>query len=253
MSKLKLITFFFLIISLPFLGILIYDSFRQKSLFDFESFIAKKHSDESIALFSDIAFRENDKIRKWESNIYVELDSVSLKDTNCVILTDQVISILAPLIEPLKIYRVKRNGNIIIHANVDNTPIKKGIGYAAVNHFNLFSESIYKADVYTVKHCLSVLPHEICHAIGLRHPENRYPFYNIMGINSFMVKEILDNPSLIKPTKYDLVFETYEDQDSFIKQNIISPQEKEVIKMLYSEDIKVGLKKKYFLSKIKND
>lgn len=174
---------------------------------------------------------------------------MSLKDSNCVVLTDQVISILTPLIKPLKIYRVQENGNLIIHANVDDTPVNKGIGYTAVNHFNLLSESIHKADVYTTKHSLSVLPHEMCHAIGLSHPENMYPFYNIMGVNSFIIKELFDDPSIIKPSKYDLVFDTFDDLATFQKENIIPTQEREVIKMLYSEDIKVGLKKKYFLSK----
>lgn len=249
MKALKLILIPLLIITFVFVRILLYNSLRQTFLFDADRFNSKNYSKESVAFFSDIAFREGDKIRKWESDIRVELDSVSLKDSNCVVLTDQVISILTPLIKPLKIYRVQENGNLIIHANVDNTPINKGIGYTAVNHFNLLSESIYKADVYTTKHYLSVLPHEMCHAIGLTHPENRYPFYNIMGINSFIVKEIYDDPSKIETSKYDLVLETFDDLTTFQKENIIPPQEREVIKMLYSEDIKVGLKKKYFLKK----
>ncbi len=232
-------------------GIFLYDSLRKRFLFDAESFNSKKYSKESVALFADIAFREGDKIRKWESDIRVELDSVSLKDSTCVVLTDRVISILTPLIKPLKIYRVQENGNLIIHANVDNTPVNNGIGYTDVNHFNLFSESIYKADIYTIKYCLSVLPHEICHAIGLRHPENRYPFYTIMGKNSYFIKELFDDPSKIKPSKYDLVFDTYDDLAAFEKENIIPPQEREVIKMLYSEDIKVGLMQKYFLKNLK--
>lgn len=247
----KLFLIFFLIISLVFGGFFLYDSLRQRFLFNADSFNSKNYSKESIALFSDIAFREGNRIRKWESDIRVELDSVSLKDSNCVVLTDQIISILTPLIQPLKIYRVQENGNLVIHANVDSTPINKGIGYADVNHFNLLSESIHKADVYTIKHSLSSLPHEICHAIGLSHPENMYPFYNIMGINSFVIKELIDDASKTKPSKYDLIFDTYDDYITFQKENIIPPQEREVIKMLYSEDIKVGLKKKYFLGKIK--
>ena len=251
MKTLKLILIFLLIVFLVFVGVFLYDTLRQRFLFDANSLNSKNYSKESIAFFSDITFREGNRIRKWESDIRVELDSVSLKDSNCVVLTDQVISILTPLIKPLKIYRVQENGNLIIHANVDSIPVNKGIGYTDVNHFNLLSESIYKADVYTTKHYLSVLPHEMCHAIGLTHPENRYSFYNIMGINSFIIKEHFDDPSKIKLSKYDLVLDTYDDFITFQKENIIPPQEREVIKMLYSEDIKVGLKKKYFLEKVK--
>lgn len=251
MNILKLTTLILLLIFLVFLWILYRESFRQKKLFNSDSFKAKNYSNESIDLFTDIAFREGDKIRKWENNIYVELDSTSLKDTNCITLTDQVISVLTPLIKPIKICRVKTNGNIVIHANVENIPEGNYLGYTATNHFNLFSESIRKVDIYTLKNELHVLPHEMCHAIGLRHPTHKYPFYNIMGTNNYIIKEMYNNPSLIKPTKYDLVFDTFADRDRYIKQNIIPLQEREVIKMLYSEDIKVGLKKKYFLSKIK--
>ena len=251
MKTLKLILIFSLILILVFVGIFLCDTLRTRSLFNADSFNSKNYSKESLAFFSDIAFREGDRIRKWECDIRIELDSNSLKDSNCVVLTDKVISILIPLIKPLKIFKVQENGNLIIHANVDKTPIDKGIGYTDVNHFNLFSESIYNADVYTTKNNLSVLPHEICHAIGLTHPENRYPFYNIMGTNSFIIKEFYDDPSKINPSKYDLVLNTYDDFVTFQRENIIPLEEREVIKMLYSEDIKVGLKKNYFLKKIK--
>lgn len=250
MKTLKFILIPFLIIFFVLVGIFLYDSLRQKFLFDADSFNSKNYSEECVAFFSDITFREGNKIRKWKSDIRVELDSVSLKDSNCVVLTDQIISILTPLIKPLKICRVQENGNLIIHANVDNTPINKGIGYTDVNHFNLLSESIHKANVYITKKNLSVLPHEMCHAIGLTHPENMYPFYNIMGVNSPIIKELFNDSSEIKPSKYDLFFDTFDDLAAFQKENIIPPQEREVIKMLYSDDIKVGLKKKYFLKKV---
>ena len=249
MKIINWITLFFLSLLLFFVGLLIYDSARQKFLFDAESFNSKNYSKESIVLFSDIAFREGNKIRKWENDIRVELDSSSLQDSNSVALTDRVISILVPLIKPIKIYRVEKNGNLIIHTNVDNTPVNRGIGFTDVNRFNIFSESIHKADIYTIKSSLSVLPHEMCHAIGLSHPDNRYPFYNIMGINSFTIKEINDS-SQIKPEKYDLIFNTYDDVVKFQKENIIPSQEQEVIKMLYYDDVKVGLKKKNFLKKV---
>ncbi len=129
MKTLKFILIPFLLIFFVFVGIFL-------------------HSKESVAFFSDIVFREGNKIRKWKSDIRVELDCVSLNDSNCVVLTDRIISILTPLIKPLKIYRVEKNGNLIIHANVDNTPANQGIGYTVVNKFNLLSESIHKADIY---------------------------------------------------------------------------------------------------------
>lgn len=89
MKTLKFILIPFLLIFFVFVGIFL-------------------HSKESVAFFSDIVFREGNKIRKWKSDIRVELDCVSLNDSNCVVLTDRIISILTPLIKPLKIYRVEK-------------------------------------------------------------------------------------------------------------------------------------------------
>jgi len=102
-----------------------------------------------------------------------------------------------------------------------------------VNNLNRFSEPLNHADVYTIKYHLFVLPHEMCHAIGLSHPENRYHFYNIMGINDFYAKEINKNIMNISPDKFALVFDTWVEMDSFInyQQKLVIPlEERRVIK-----------------------
>jgi hypothetical protein len=227
----------------------LYDSLRQSSLFDKKHFSSKKYSQQDILLFSDIAFREADKLRKWNQDIEVEIDTTCAIDKNCVTEVDNVIKILAPLIAPVNIRRVSKNGNLIIHMNCKNTPVGHGIGYTLVNNLNMFSEPINHADVYTIEYHLFVLPHEMCHAIGLSHPTNRYQFYNIMGINDFYVKEASKNIKQTPPKKFALVFDTWDEMDSFnnYQRKLVIPlEERRVIKMLYSSDFKSGLKKNIF-------
>jgi hypothetical protein len=250
MKKLLYFTLFLLIAILTIeLSLLLHDSLRQSSLFDKKHFSSKKYSQQDILLFSDIAFREADKLRKWNQDIEVEIDTTCAIDKNCVTEVDNVIKVLAPLIVPVKIHRVSKNGNLIVHMNCKNTPVGHGIGYTLVNNLNLLSEPINHADVYTIKYCLSILPHEMCHAIGLSHPTNRYQFYNIMGVNNFCVKEMNNNSKKTFPDKFALVFDTWEDMDSFEeyqKKLVIPLEERRIIKMLYSSDFKSGLKKSIF-------
>jgi hypothetical protein len=247
MKKLYCFSLFFLIaILIIILSLFLYDSLRQPSLFDKKHFISKGYSQQDILLFSDIAFREADKLRKWNEDIKVEIDTTCDIDKNCVTEVDNVIRVLTPLIAPVKIHRVSKNGNLIIHMNCQNIPVGHGIGYTLVNNLNLFCEPINHADVYTVKYWLSVLPHEMCHAIGLSHPTNRYQFYNIMGTNDFFVKEINKK---ISPDKFALTFNTWEEMDTFEiyqKKLVIPFEERRIIKMLYSSNFKSGLKKSAF-------
>lgn len=108
--------------------------------------------------------------------------------------------------------------------NIDYTPAKTAIGYALVNRFNMFSESITHADVYTIKYYLSVLPHEICHVIRLSHPENKYPFYTTMEPFECYIKEYSYVKKYINSTNIEeypklgdhvFVFETDDDRVKF--------------------------------------
>lgn len=250
MKKLYYFSLFFLIAILTIvLSLFLHDSLRQSSLFDKKNFSSKNYSQQDILLFSDIAFREADKLRKWNQDIEVEIDTTCAIDKNCVTEVDNVIKVLAPLIAPVKIHRVSKNGNLIVHMNCKNTPVGHGIGYTLVNNLNLFSEPINHADVYTIENHLFVLAHEMCHAIGLSHPANRYQFYNIMGINDFYVEEASKNIKQTPPKKFALVFATWDEMDSFInyqRKLVIPLEERRVIKMLYSSDFKSGLKKNIF-------
>jgi hypothetical protein len=226
-----------------------YLNFQDTSKFNEISFKSRRYSKNDIIFFSDIAFRECTELRKWNTNIMVEIDKTCPIDFVSINDLDSIIKIFAPLIAPIKITRVEKNGNLIIHMNVQKTPAGYGIGYTLVNDLSK-STAIISADVYTVKYCRSVLPHEFEHAIGLSHPTQRYPFYNTIGINDFEVKE-LDKNKVFPPNS--IVFETWKDYDNFMKKinkEKISEQEKIAIKMLYSSDFKSGLKRKTFQTKM---
>src|ERR1035437_5521584 len=125
--------------------------------------------------------------------------------------------------------------------NVKKTPAGYGIGYTLINDLSE-STAIIRADVYTVKNCRSVLPHEFEHAIGLKHPTKQYPFYTAIGINNYFIKEV--NKNCLKYPSNAILFNTWKDYDDFmlkIKHEKISEQEKRAIKMLYSNDFKSGL------------
>jgi len=250
MKKLAYISRFLLIFLLTILiSLFSYDSLRQSSLFDKENFISKGYSQQDILLFSDISFREGDKLRKWNQDIKVEIDTTCPIDKDFISEVDNVIKVLSPLIAPIKIYRVSKNGNLIVHMNCQNTPVGNGIGYTLVNNMNLLSEPINHADVYIIKYHLHILPHEMCHAIGLSHPKNSYPFYNIMGVNNFCVKETNKIIKQKPPIKFAIVFDTWEEIDSFEryqKELVIPFEERLIIKMLYTCDFKSGLKKSVF-------
>lgn len=234
-------------------SLVLYEFFHQPTLFDKESFIKKGYSQEDILFFSDVAFREANKLRKWTGDIKVEIDTTCPIDAGCIAEVDTIIQILSPLVAPIKIYKVSEGGNLIIHMNVDYTPAKIGIGYALVNRFNIFSESITHADVYTIKYCRSILPHEICHAIGLAHPENKYLFYTTMGKFESCVKEYLVNGKKVKDFSklgaHVFIFETDDDKVKFEevqKALRIALAERRIIKMLYSGDFKSGLSRSTF-------
>jgi len=238
-----------ILLLITLLSLFSYDSLRQSFLFDKKSFISRGYSHQDILFFSDIAFREADKLRKWDRDIKVEIDTTCSIDKNCFTAVDNVIGVLSPLIAPVKIYRVSKNGNLIIHMNCKKTPVEIATGYTLVNNLNMFSEPINHADVYTIEYHLFVLPHEMCHAIGLSHPKNRYPFYNILGINDFYIKEASKKIKQNPPKKFALVFDKWAEMDSFENyQNklLIPLEERRIIKMLYSSDFKSGLKKSFF-------
>lgn len=209
--------------------------------FNTESFKNKKYSKEQILLFCDIGFREWNTLRKWNTDIKVEINNIDSLDPSHINDVDSCIAILSPLIKPLKIERVKSNGNLTVFFKNRMSP-RMGMakGYCSSNPL-LFSSEINNVEIDILKKLSNskTLLHEMEHALGLAHPKRKYSYLlNIAGLDSPAIFKTVDEYEVYSKSRYP-----------------ISRQEKEVIKMLYGGDFTSGLKRSTFMKSmgLKND
>lgn len=203
------------------------------------------YTDEELSLFCDIAFmHEETRIRKWDRDIKVEIKNIADISDESIAEVDSVITILAPLIAPLKIERVRSGGNLHVYRKVPEVissklksqpyPICLN-GMSKLNGSTSRSWAISFACIYDGCHASSqTLLHEFEHALGLDHPIRLYPYYVTIG------RSVIPQ-----------YFRSKEDVRSFLRQPFyISEQEKKVIKMLYSSEIRAGLHIETFARKM---
>jgi len=190
------------------------------------------YSRDTLLLFVDIAF-PYDRIRKWNGDIKVEIVNEDKLDKESISDVDSIIHLLSPLIQPVKIYRVAKDGNLIVRRKVDSVPntTNDAQGFCYIPPLiKTLSWNIKYAEVYDIWYS-PVIFHEFLHAIGLQHPSKEYPFY--MTIDG------------------GHTFESLEDAEVLYNHLYISEEEKTIIKMLYSPYIKSGLRKEEFIKKMK--
>ncbi|MFV0417994.1 MAG: hypothetical protein ACK5KT_04560 [Dysgonomonas sp.] len=226
------------------------ESITASSIRDFyaDGFKSIDYTDDELGLFCDIAFMHEDvQIRKWSENIKVEIKNISDIDQRSVAEVDSIIAILAPLIIPLKIERVEKNGNIHVYRHVNSiksaTPHslskpKYVNGLTQINKKTPYNWNITFACIYDGPSTTAqTLLHEFEHALGLGHPFKPYPYYLTIG------RSVIPQ-----------YFRTNEEFMAFINQPFyMSEQEKKVIRMLYSPDIKSGLHIDIFAQKMEFD
>lgn len=236
---------FLLLLLIVVAGINLYKKREKEKAesFDVSGFNKISYTQDEFHFFCDIAFnRDGQYIRKWVSDIRVEVKEPYDLRRESITEVDSVIAILAPLIAPLKIERVWTDGNVYVYRNVHKIKLSEHHpivpvalkGLTKRNKDSDFLWSIYFASVYVQEgaHTQTLL-HEFQHVLGLEHPLRIYPYYVTIG------------RSIIPDVLYD---------DELAKSDIpfyMSEQEKTSIKMLYSHQIKPGLKKECFLQKIK--
>ncbi len=247
-NKIIIIAIFILLLSA--ISLYIYLNIYQKSLFDEDSFLKKNYTTSEIDFFSDIAFWNSTWIRKWDTDIKVQMDTINGISDADIRMVDNAIAAIVPLIEPIKISRVSSGGNFIVHLNHLEQTIKGAKGWVVINDMSK-PLSINYADVYVMKYYEMCLMHEFLHAIGISHPQNEYPFYTAIGRNTYVVLEAQKAGSKY-PTN-SIVLNTWDELDSLQSKshNSLSEQEKMAIKMLYSSDFKSGLTKRYFMNRLK--
>lgn len=209
--------------------------------FDAVNFRMVDFSDEDLSLFCDIAFTDDEvRIRKWRKDIKVEIKNIEELDSRSVEEVDSVIAILAPLIAPLKIERVRRDGNLHVYRRVEKVNPSKPEpfclnGLARINKVKPYSWDITYASIYDGCEASSqTLMHEFEHALGLNHPIKLYSYYVTIG------RSVI--PQYLRSQKEIIAFRS--------QPFYLSDQEKSVIKMLYSDEIKSGMHIETFARKM---
>lgn len=216
--------------------------------FHVDGFKSVEFTDDELGLFCDIAFMHEDiQIRKWNEDIRVEIKNITDIDKKSIEEVDSIIAILAPLIAPLKLERVDKNGNIHVYRHVKSTKSatphslskpKYVNGLTQINKKTPYNWNITFACIYDGPSTTAqTLLHEFEHALGLGHPFKPYPYYLTIG------RSVIPQ-----------YFKTDEEFMAFINQPFyISEQEKKVIRMLYSPEIKSGLHIDIFAQKMEFD
>jgi hypothetical protein len=177
------------------------------------------------------------RIRKWETDIKIEIKGYPGPKAGSI---DSVINEIAPLIKPLNIEIVKEKGNLVVERGVYNVLdklMKTATGRAEVNP-GIVNPAITKARIIERRKAgTKTLLHELEHVIGLRHPRKSYPFLmKIIGQNS-------------PQSDYNYINNHPDGHFHYFNQKL-SEQEKRVIQMLYSPEIKSGLTQKTFMKKM---
>ena len=198
----------------------------------------KEYTKEELLLFADFAF-PNDRIRKYDEDIRVVIKNKEYLNDASIHEVDSIIAILAPLVHPIKIYRVEKNGNLVVTRNKQTSgKYRRSSGCENSNLFETLSWSNTYSEIYDTHHYNGAkhIFKEFEHALGLDKPARQYPFYTNINSNT--------------PQK-PYIFRSFEESDSCMAQFYISEQEKMVIKMLYSPAIKSGLRKEEFMKQFK--
>jgi hypothetical protein len=234
------------IVVLGNLGVIAYKSINAKlrephsinacDNFDPESFKNTTNcTNDDLNLLVDIGncnlFRWNRNLNrfiKWESDIKVEVIDIERLGKDKISDIDSIIKLMAPLIAPVKIYRVEKNGNFRTHLDLEDLNTA-GCAFIDIYWGNYIMKS---ADIYVRKwHSPYTLIHEFLHGLGLSHPRKTYPFD--LAID------------------YKRTFNSFEEHEKYLDQKFPFPeQEKRVLKMLYSPIIKSGLTIECFKEKM---
>lgn len=193
-----------------------YVSSEQSSSFNRESFISRSYSQEGIRMFSSAGFSKDYCLRRWEDDIRIFVEGAGPADSLYLKYIDDIIDIISPVIHPVRISRVSDNPNLHIYLKANPSLVNDGSsGYALINRG--FSAITY-AEIYIEKKNIHTIQREICVALGM----------NNTAFNS---------PELKRNIK----------SRSEAGEEIISPIEIEIMKMIYSEDFKTGLRKRHFM------
>lgn len=188
-----------------------------------------KYSREEMIFFLEVGFLFQEKACKWENDILVSVKGEPFKEDEMVI--DSIVQELKPLIYPVKISRTPGVGNLVI--NFTNDAIDRQVmGFTDTKKLSFMGvisevemEIFSKVKGQARQACIR---HEFLHALGLEHPVRR----NTGTLIESLV-EYLDDLEQVKLYRY-------------------SALDKSSLRILYSDCLPVGLKKKTFLKALNN-
>ena len=212
-----------------------------------------KYTKEEIEIFNDIAFnndynfRWGGRICKWETDLRVQV----IGKSDHLPKIEEIIDVLNPLIAPLKIILVEDNANVIVRRGLLEHPRAIGniLGYAQP-YINWWDGVIYKWEIIEMDWASrTTLMHEFEHVLGLSHPRKNNSLHFVMvGPDSNVSYHVGEPPP--NPEPGHVYFESYEAITDFNTRPVnemLSKKEKNIIRMLYSPEIKQGLTRREFM------
>lgn len=183
-----------------------------------------KYSKKELNFFLEVGFLFDNKACKWQDEILISVKGELFKEDEMVI--DSIVKELEPLIYPVKISRTKGVGNLVIEFTKD-TISRQVMGYTSTKKMSFMGViSAVEMEIFskvTGQARQACIRHEFLHALGLEHPIRR------------------NTGTLIEP----LV--EYIDGSDHVKLYRYSALDKSSLKILYSNCLPVGLKKKTIL------
>jgi len=185
--------------------------------------------------FMETAFEQNGSVIKWKDTIRISLEgNYSTMDSLEMV---KIIKEVSPLIN-VKVILLpgnSSNGNLIINLFKSEKDYKSFLSAGELDNmaegktkykFSFLSNEITGAQIFVFHFAANkywILRHEFCHALGL----------------SGHSKGVGDEQALLAP----LVFKSIEDSDKWQNENTHFPDaDKKSIKLLYSENLPIGLK-----------
>lgn len=184
-------------------------------------------SQQELNFFLETGFLFENKASKWEDDILISVKGEPFKEDGSLI--DSIVEELTPLIYPVKISRTSGIGNLVIHFTRDTTD-RQVMGFTDTKKLS-FRGIISQVEMeifsrVTGQARQACIRHEFLHALGLEHPRQT------------------NTGTLIEPMV------EYVDGTDHVKLFRYSDLDKSSLKILYSECIPAGLKKKTFLKAI---
>lgn len=184
-----------------------------------------QYSREELDFFSEVGFLFRDKACKWEDDILISMEGMPMDGDGLII--DEIVKELSPLIEPVKISRVNGLGNLVVKFTKD-TIVRQTMGFTQYEKMS-FNGHIKKVEIEIFSKVQgqarqACMRHEFLHALGLGHPSSRNTGTLIESLVEYLDADS-DNVRLYK----------------------FAAKDQSSIKILYSDCIPKGLKRKTFL------